>query len=400
MDNNGFMPNNNPVAPQPQSQPQPQNVNPQPLPEQPQIMASTPAEPIVTEQFTTPIAPNNPIASSTPSEKKHLPLIPIIASACTLGIIAIVVVVVLLMNRSGVSISSVRNFCNKNNLVVEEETNESPKAEYISCASASKSGKIDSIVYTVLYEGSFDDYSEFSSIKSIVSSMMTTLEDTDSYKKYYFDGSSYGSVSSYLIMEDKAYITATGNESAIRAALIEIGYPDRNWATEESSEQSGSSSLQVSQRDNARQNDLAFFISNVKMYQTSNRGALPGVAEVDKDVVNIDGGTAVEGNQAQNTWAGFYRDYLGKGYLDPSGEYYNLLITKCGSNENVDCIGAGTSGMSFISELATTSFPNGYTIGVILQAKCNGTTTVGSSNPRNLAVIYRLEGSGIFCSNT
>ena len=158
--------------------------------------------------------------------------------------------------------------------------------------------------------------------------------------------------------------------------------------------------LQRSQRDNARRDDLMKFISEVKKYQMSNRGSLPGAAEVDSNVVSVNGETAVEGNQSKNTWAGFYRDYLGERFLDPNGEYYNLLVTKCGANEDVACVGTGVSGMNFISGLATTSFPNDYTIGVVLQAKCYGTTTVGSSNPRNLAVIYRLEGSGTFCFGT
>ncbi len=159
--------------------------------------------------------------------------------------------------------------------------------------------------------------------------------------------------------------------------------------------------LQRSQRDNARRDDMMKFISEVKKYQTSNRGTLPGSSQVNSDVVNVTPASDGSTSGAANTWGGFYHDYLGNNYIDPDGEYYKLLVTKCNSTTDAACQGAGTDGKKFIEEIDVNTFSdNNYRIGVILQAKCSGSKAVGSSNPRNLAVLYRLEGSGTFCFNT
>lgn len=161
--------------------------------------------------------------------------------------------------------------------------------------------------------------------------------------------------------------------------------------------------LQRAQRDNARRDDMMKFISEVKKYQTSNRGALPGVGQVTQanPIVKVQPNNAgeISGNPASSTWAGFYRDYLGKNFIDPDGEYYKLIVMNCNANTDVVCTGSG----DYVSNMPTEPFGQGgsdYNILVVLQAKCSGTITVGSSNPRNLAVLYRLEGSGSYCFNT
>ncbi|MBQ9484624.1 type II secretion system protein [Candidatus Saccharibacteria bacterium] len=158
--------------------------------------------------------------------------------------------------------------------------------------------------------------------------------------------------------------------------------------------------LQRSQRDNTRRDDLMKFVSEVKRYQTNNRGSLPGINESNYDHVDVVWSESMAGDP--NTWAGFYRDYLGDRFLDPYGEHYKLTVFKCGGGLDVSC---GDGYGSYLANLKTTAFgtstpPNDFRILVVLQAKCDGIDVVGSSNTRNLAVLYRLEGSEAYCFNT
>ena len=162
--------------------------------------------------------------------------------------------------------------------------------------------------------------------------------------------------------------------------------------------------LQRSQRDNTRRDDLMNFISKVKKYQTSNRGALPGSADKGETYVDVEWSEELKNSTGNaNTWRGFYRDYLGD-FIEPDGEYYKLTVMECGGQEDTEC-DATKDPNQYLEKLPTTNFgteepPNDYRILVVLQAKCKGTEVVGSSNPRNLAVLYRLEGSGAYCFGT
>lgn len=163
--------------------------------------------------------------------------------------------------------------------------------------------------------------------------------------------------------------------------------------------------LQRAQRDNSRRDDMMNFISKVKRYQTSNRGALPGSSDSLNSTASVVNVTQTDANgnagKTATKWAGFYHDYLGSSFIDPDGEPYKLSVMLCNNSvmENTPCTGYNT----WLTDLQKTAFgtsPNNYRIMVVLQAKCSGTEAVGSSNPRNLAVVYRLEGSGAYCFNT
>lgn len=160
--------------------------------------------------------------------------------------------------------------------------------------------------------------------------------------------------------------------------------------------------LQRSQRDNARRDDMLSFISNVKKYQMNNRGALPSFGDGKNWVIwdQIKDVASIKTTSA--SWEGFYKGYLGESFRDPDGENYKLVTMKCGDNVSVD----GNCAESWLNNnFYNKSFPNQYAIAVIGQSKCgtksDGTVTaVGSSNPRNVSVLYRLESAGIYCANT
>ncbi len=140
--------------------------------------------------------------------------------------------------------------------------------------------------------------------------------------------------------------------------------------------------LQRSQRDTQRREDVAKIISAIKDYQSNNRGTLPsGTGTVNYNA-----------NASGTTWAGFYHDYLGENFIDPDGTSYQLNVVKCDSKEGNCGNGAQIPN--------TTSFPNNYKMLVVLEAECQEEITVKVGNPRKLAVVYKLEGGGVYCSST
>ena len=158
--------------------------------------------------------------------------------------------------------------------------------------------------------------------------------------------------------------------------------------------------LQRSQRDNDRRDAMMAFVSRVKQYQTNNRGSLP---KMSGDSVTVTWDAIKDDDTVETTsanWAGFYKGYLGEKFHDPDGDNYKLTVIKCGVGADAICNEEALNNL-----LYNNTFPNDYTFIVVTQSKCgertDGTiTAVGSSNPRNLSVLYQLEGAGIYCSNT
>ena len=158
--------------------------------------------------------------------------------------------------------------------------------------------------------------------------------------------------------------------------------------------------LQRSQRDNDRRDAMMAFVSRVKQYQKNNRGSLP---KMSGDSVTVTWDAIKDDDTVETTsanWAGFYKGYLGEKFHDPDGDNYKLTVIKCGVGADAICNEEALNNL-----LYNNTFPNDYTFIVVTQSKCgertDGTiTAVGSSNPRNLSVLYQLEGAGIYCSNT
>ena len=149
--------------------------------------------------------------------------------------------------------------------------------------------------------------------------------------------------------------------------------------------------LRASQRDAERREDVSMLLETVKKYQTNNRGALPGLSDgIDAThqlVVNS------SDSGADTTWKGFYQKYLGDKFVDPNGENYKLAVIQCGAEAGSACVDKA----QYKDDIF---FPNDYKMLVVTQATCSGPDTVGTSNPRKLAVVYKLEGAGTYCANT
>ena len=128
--------------------------------------------------------------------------------------------------------------------------------------------------------------------------------------------------------------------------------------------------LQRIQRDSRRKDDISMFLSAVKDYQTNNRGALPSLTEDWKTKVA--------------------EQYIENAFVDPDGTVYTVAANACGGtvNEGAEC------------ENTPNLLTMDHTLHVFMQATCNGEQAVKTSNPRKVAVMYRLEGAGIYCGNT
>lgn len=130
--------------------------------------------------------------------------------------------------------------------------------------------------------------------------------------------------------------------------------------------------LQRNTRDTQRKEDVTALVNAVKKYQSNNRGALP-----------------------TGDWREALTQYLDNDLMDPTNESYNLVVEKCaGSSAGASC------GDKYASSAMT--FPNDYNMYIVTQAKCTGDESTGveaSSNPRRYAVLYKLEGGGLYCEN-
>ena len=155
--------------------------------------------------------------------------------------------------------------------------------------------------------------------------------------------------------------------------------------------------LQRQERDTERREDITWLIDVIKKYQSNNRGALPGLVDGEGEIM-VEWSENMEGDV--NSWTGFYRDYLGENFKDPNGENYRLHAMKCnGSITDAECTGEAASVAAGLND---THFPNDFTLNLITQAKCAGDSNVGvvaSSNSRKMAVLYKLEGGGVYCAD-
>ena len=173
--------------------------------------------------------------------------------------------------------------------------------------------------------------------------------------------------------------------------------------------------LQRNQRDAQRRDDMATFVDALKKFQTNNRGALPEYP------------TKANGNPANNVtvfrkdinysseydgvaWEDFYRNYLKESFMDPSGAGYNLIIEPCRSDKTPTTAANPRNDFSYVdNECQYSAGMNGNKMGltfnnhyilVELEATCDNSHAVASNNPRRVAVMYAMEGSGVYCTNT
>ena len=168
--------------------------------------------------------------------------------------------------------------------------------------------------------------------------------------------------------------------------------------------------LQRSQRDTARRNDMSRVDTSLVQYQTNHSSNptsnLPGTTTASKWT----GGDATEACM-------FVRDYMNSGsgevtnneFLDPQGDAYSVAIAKNVSGTTISTFPA-LSGTNWASQLAYDSTKGGLTIKdansknafdqhavyIVPGARCQDDIAITSSS-NHFAILYRLEGAGVYC---
>ncbi len=151
--------------------------------------------------------------------------------------------------------------------------------------------------------------------------------------------------------------------------------------------------VQRTQRDARRRDDIGTVLTAIQKYQNNNRGALP----------SGDGLVPAEtepGTGNSNDWTSFYNSFLGNNFMDPIGFQYHLNIVDCGSSSiGAECGStAGVDEATFGVDEDEGGIP-AYTMYVVKSAACDGSSAIGSGNPRKVAVVYKMEGAGAYCAN-
>lgn len=123
--------------------------------------------------------------------------------------------------------------------------------------------------------------------------------------------------------------------------------------------------LQRNARDTERKEDISTLVNAIKKYQGNNRGALP----------------------PDSKWKDALSQYLSDNFKDPNGDDYIWNVSNCGARTDANC-------------KITPNTEN--TLYIITGAKCHTdgeTGAIPSSSPRKYAVLYQLEGGGIYCQD-
>lgn len=184
--------------------------------------------------------------------------------------------------------------------------------------------------------------------------------------------------------------------------------------------------LQRSQRDTSRRNDMSRVDTSLVQYQTNHSNQSNNLPNV-----------AVSGGKVYQSWTAttefnttdcgssdipciFVRDYMNTGsdtnnkineFNDPDGKPYNMVITANWANLQGNLEGVQFNENSKFEPTTATDSANktynGYTIGgnspfsehvvyIVPGGRCIGDVVV-KSEQRHFAILYRLEGAGVYC---
>lgn len=301
------------------------------------------------------------------SKKRKLAIT--IAVIATLAAIAITALVVFMVTRPSkvIGIEDIRNYCNQHNLTLSVDQT----AAFCT----------DSTTTQLIFMP-YDD-----SLNSISSSGAIELENSDEYKKYFARVESSGTDLYYYIICDAnncLSVTAISEDTAHRA-MIEIGYPDRNWASAKDQQSVVNASSKAEQRNTARRNDMSRVNTSPIQYQTNNQGKLPSASDtwVGSETFNCVGSTASACEFVQkymNSATGSTKNT----FMDPDGTLYNLNIQSAstwGDSEKKDVVPAGDMD---------------HTIYIVTSAACSD-KQAQKSTARHFAIFYQMENADTYC---
>ncbi len=158
--------------------------------------------------------------------------------------------------------------------------------------------------------------------------------------------------------------------------------------------------LQRSQRDTSRRNDMSRVDTSLVQYQTNNSSSKNNLPEGPSYWA---GAETFGDNCGSNVACSFVQRYMNSGtdtatntFEDPDGSYYSMAISS--NIENADpnfTSPAAVSGDATNGWTLTTDF-NDHIVYIFPGGQCDG-EKVMKSTKRHFAILYRLEGAGIYC---
>ena len=173
--------------------------------------------------------------------------------------------------------------------------------------------------------------------------------------------------------------------------------------------------LQRAQRDTQRRDQLSMLMTQLTQYQANNRNRLPQCASSGASGTSTSCAVVAEfGNDGESTefsntsdanWKKFYENYLlaqdDDSFEDPLGQPYSLYITTCDANSGSECNRQRSSATFMTDDGFDGTFTDNqnYAILITYGATCDGETVVPNTGARRIAVTYKLEGGGTYCSN-
>ena len=171
--------------------------------------------------------------------------------------------------------------------------------------------------------------------------------------------------------------------------------------------------LQRSQRDTARRNDMSRVDTSLVQYQTNHSTDSNNLPNTGTSAVKWTATTDFSSSTC-NIACAFVRDYMNTGaseankkneFTDPDGVPYNVVITANWA-VNADAVSTNIK-YNNNSALVTGEVTNSFTIGgtspfsehvvyIVPGGRCSGSSVL-KSEKRHFAILYRLEGAGVYC---
>lgn len=157
--------------------------------------------------------------------------------------------------------------------------------------------------------------------------------------------------------------------------------------------------LQRSQRDTQRRDDMGKLTEAITQFQTNNQGKLPAGSSI--SIVKYDPKSGDEATKkVENCTNGddacrLIAQYLNGAnsveneFVDPDGWSYGITITTFDDKYSA---GNAISTLSSSGKLT-------HMVHLVKGARCSGEGAVKSENSRDYVVMYKLEGSGIYCQD-
>ena len=138
--------------------------------------------------------------------------------------------------------------------------------------------------------------------------------------------------------------------------------------------------LQRNQRDTQRRDDMSRFMSQVSQYQANNSGKIPAAGQIATFLTKYLSIAQRANGQIVNNPAD------NDEFVDPDGIGYGLQIT------------AGAAG-AIPAAVRNLQAPD-YIIHMYTGVACgDNETLVANAGSRNYAIVYRLEGAGVYCGD-